>query len=61
MNSSAFASDSAVALLAVLALAGFAEDDITLIAPEDHPTKGNLVVRYRGKSHGRPTRPRRIA
>jgi acetylornithine deacetylase/succinyl-diaminopimelate desuccinylase-like protein len=32
--------------------AGFAADDVTLIAPPDHPTKANLVVRYRGKRSG---------
>ncbi len=37
-----------------LAKAGFAADDLTLIAPAEHPSKGNLVVRYRGR-HSHPT------
>ena len=35
--------------------AGFAAEDVVLIAPSDKPTKGNLVVRYRAKKPG--TRP----
>jgi len=34
--------------------AGFAEPDVVFIAPPDHPTKGNLVVRYRGRGSGKP-------
>lgn len=34
--------------------AGFPESDVVFIAPPDHPTKGNVVVRYRGKGKGRP-------
>jgi len=34
--------------------AGFAAEDVVFIAPPDHPTKGNLVVRYRGKGRGKP-------
>src|SRR5437868_6605933 len=34
--------------------AGFAREDVTFIAPDDHPTKGNVVVRYRGKGRARP-------
>jgi acetylornithine deacetylase/succinyl-diaminopimelate desuccinylase-like protein len=33
--------------------AGFASSDVTFVAPPDHPTKGNLVVRYRGKKPGK--------
>jgi len=33
--------------------AGFAPADVTFIAPDDHPTKGNLIVRYRGKHPGK--------
>lgn len=33
--------------------AGFAPADVVLIAPEDHPTKGNVIVRYRGKHAGK--------
>jgi acetylornithine deacetylase/succinyl-diaminopimelate desuccinylase-like protein len=32
--------------------AGFPDGDIALIAPADHPTKGSLVLRYRGKKPG---------
>ncbi|MEA3105549.1 MAG: hypothetical protein QOI88_154 [Gammaproteobacteria bacterium] len=34
--------------------AGFAPGDVVLIAPPDHPTKGNVIVRYRGKHPGKP-------
>jgi acetylornithine deacetylase/succinyl-diaminopimelate desuccinylase-like protein len=34
--------------------AGFAASDVTFIAPPDHPSKGNVVVRYRGKGRARP-------
>ncbi|HEY6483020.1 MAG TPA: M20/M25/M40 family metallo-hydrolase [Steroidobacteraceae bacterium] len=34
--------------------AGFREDDVVLLAPPEHPTKGNVVVRYRGTGHGAP-------
>ena len=33
---------------------GFAPADVVLLAPADHPTKGNLVVRLRGAGHGTP-------
>jgi acetylornithine deacetylase/succinyl-diaminopimelate desuccinylase-like protein len=33
---------------------GFAAQDVVFIAPEDHPTKGNTVVRYRGKDSSKP-------
>jgi acetylornithine deacetylase/succinyl-diaminopimelate desuccinylase-like protein len=32
--------------------AGFAPRDVVLIAPEDHPTKASVIVRYRGKHAG---------
>jgi acetylornithine deacetylase/succinyl-diaminopimelate desuccinylase-like protein len=32
--------------------AGFPAEDVTFIAPSDHPTKGNVVVRYRGQGRG---------
>jgi acetylornithine deacetylase/succinyl-diaminopimelate desuccinylase-like protein len=35
-----------------LLAAGFPADDVVLVAPADKPTKGNIVVRYRGKAHG---------
>jgi len=34
--------------------AGFAAADIALMIPADHPTKGNVVVRLRGRGKGRP-------
>jgi acetylornithine deacetylase/succinyl-diaminopimelate desuccinylase-like protein len=37
-----------------LRAAGFASEDLVLLAPPDHPTKGNLVVRLRGSGKGRP-------
>jgi acetylornithine deacetylase/succinyl-diaminopimelate desuccinylase-like protein len=45
--------EAAQALAARFLAAGFAPRDITLLAPADHPTKGNLVVRLRGRSQGR--------
>ena len=41
---------AAMAIQGWLLSAGFAPEDVIFIAPGDHPTKGNLVVRYRGKS-----------
>jgi acetylornithine deacetylase/succinyl-diaminopimelate desuccinylase-like protein len=34
--------------------AGFAQQDVALLVPPDHPTKGNLVVRLHGLGKGRP-------
>ena len=34
--------------------AGFAPEDVALLAPADHPTQGNVVVRLHGKGKGRP-------
>ena len=34
--------------------AGFDPKDAVFLAPADHPTKGNLVVRLRGKGQGKP-------
>jgi acetylornithine deacetylase/succinyl-diaminopimelate desuccinylase-like protein len=34
--------------------AGFAPQDVVLLAPADHPSKGNLVVRLHGLGKGRP-------
>lgn len=45
---------AAEALRARLLAAGFAPGDLTLIAPEGKPTKGNLVVRYRGSGKYKP-------
>jgi acetylornithine deacetylase/succinyl-diaminopimelate desuccinylase-like protein len=35
-----------------LVAAGFAAEDVVLLAPADKPTKGSLVVRYRAKKKG---------
>jgi acetylornithine deacetylase/succinyl-diaminopimelate desuccinylase-like protein len=45
---------AAQAIQGWLLSAGFAAADVVLLAPADHPTKGNVVVRYRGK---RPLSP----
>ena len=37
-----------------LLAAGFPAGDVTLIAPPEHPTKGNLVARLRGAGRGQP-------
>jgi acetylornithine deacetylase/succinyl-diaminopimelate desuccinylase-like protein len=34
--------------------AGFPARDVQLLVPPGHPTKGNLVVRYRGRGQGKP-------
>jgi acetylornithine deacetylase/succinyl-diaminopimelate desuccinylase-like protein len=34
--------------------AGFAPADVTVVAPADHPTKGNVVIRLHGKGRGKP-------
>jgi acetylornithine deacetylase/succinyl-diaminopimelate desuccinylase-like protein len=41
--------EAAKAIQGWLLSAGFAAGDVVLLAPSDHPTKGNVVVRYRGK------------
>jgi acetylornithine deacetylase/succinyl-diaminopimelate desuccinylase-like protein len=41
--------DAAKAIQGWLLSAGFAPADVILLAPPDHPSKGNIVVRYRGK------------
>jgi acetylornithine deacetylase/succinyl-diaminopimelate desuccinylase-like protein len=43
---------AAMAIQAWMSSAGFASGDVTFIAPPDHPTKGNVIVRYRGKHAG---------
>jgi acetylornithine deacetylase/succinyl-diaminopimelate desuccinylase-like protein len=43
-----------VAIRDRLLAAGFPTGDVTSIAPPDHPTKGNLVVRLRGEGRGQP-------
>jgi len=44
----------AEALAARFHAAGFAPEDVALLAPTEHPTQGNVVVRLRGKGKGRP-------
>jgi acetylornithine deacetylase/succinyl-diaminopimelate desuccinylase-like protein len=46
--------EAAKAIQSWLLTAGFAASDVLLLAPPDHPTKGSVVVRYRGKQAGRP-------
>lgn len=41
-------------LAAKFRAAGFAAEDLALLAPADRPNKGNLVVRYRGAGKARP-------
>jgi acetylornithine deacetylase/succinyl-diaminopimelate desuccinylase-like protein len=44
--------EAAKAIQGWLLSAGFPAADVALIAPPDHPTKGNVVVRYRGRHAG---------
>src|ERR1700680_2288086 len=37
-----------------LLTAGFPAGDVVFLAPADRPTKGNVVVRYRGKHSSEP-------
>jgi acetylornithine deacetylase/succinyl-diaminopimelate desuccinylase-like protein len=41
--------EAAKAIQGWLLSAGFAASDVIFLAPPDHPTKGNVVVRYRGR------------
>jgi acetylornithine deacetylase/succinyl-diaminopimelate desuccinylase-like protein len=41
--------EAAKAIQGWLLTAGFPAGDVIFLAPPDHPTKGNVVVRYRGK------------
>ena len=34
--------------------AGFAPADVQVLAPAEHPTKGNVVIRLHGTGHGKP-------
>lgn len=45
---------AAEAMAAQFRSAGFPAADIHLLVPPGHPTKGNLIVRYRGKGQGKP-------
>ncbi|THD77649.1 MAG: M20/M25/M40 family metallo-hydrolase [Phenylobacterium sp.] len=54
---SVHANGSTVAAEAVASRAlagGFAAEDVAVLAPPDHPTKGNTVIRLRGKGLGKP-------
>lgn len=46
--------EAARALAAHFLAAGFSAQDVTFLAPAAHPSKGNLVVRLRGRGQGRP-------
>jgi acetylornithine deacetylase/succinyl-diaminopimelate desuccinylase-like protein len=41
--------EAAKAIQGWLLSAGFAPSDVIFLAPPDHPTKGNIIVRYHGK------------
>jgi acetylornithine deacetylase/succinyl-diaminopimelate desuccinylase-like protein len=45
---------AAEALAARFRAAGFPAADVKVLVPEGKPTKGNLVVRYRGRGQGKP-------
>jgi len=47
-------SAAAQALAARFRAAGFPAEDVILLAPAEHPTKGNLVVRLHGRGAGKP-------
>ncbi len=46
--------DAARAIQGWLMSAGFPAQDVVFAAPADHPAKGNVVVRYRGRRSGAP-------
>src|ERR1700704_6819878 len=46
--------EAATAVQTWLLHAGFPASDVVFVAPPDKPTKGNVVVRYRGKHSGDP-------
>ncbi|MEO7362194.1 MAG: M20/M25/M40 family metallo-hydrolase [Gemmatimonadaceae bacterium] len=45
---------AATAVAARFRAAGFPAADVQLLIPAEAPTKGNLVVRYRGRGQGKP-------
>ena len=45
---------AATAIAARFRAAGFPAADVQLLIPPEAPTKGNLVVRYRGRGQGKP-------
>jgi acetylornithine deacetylase/succinyl-diaminopimelate desuccinylase-like protein len=46
--------EAAQAIQQRLLAAGFATGDVVFIAPPEHPTKGNVILRYHGKGSGKP-------
>ncbi len=46
--------EAANAIQSHLLTAGFSADDVHVVAPPGHPSKGSVVVRYHGKSAARP-------
>jgi acetylornithine deacetylase/succinyl-diaminopimelate desuccinylase-like protein len=44
---------AARAIEAHLLKAGFPQEDVVFVAPPEHPTKGNVIVRYRGTGRGK--------
>jgi acetylornithine deacetylase/succinyl-diaminopimelate desuccinylase-like protein len=46
--------EAAQAIQGHLLEAGFSASDVVLVAPPEHPTKGNVVVRYHGKALAKP-------
>ncbi len=46
--------EAAKAIQGWLVTAGFPAGDVTFVAPDDQPTKGNVVVRFRGKHAAKP-------
>jgi acetylornithine deacetylase/succinyl-diaminopimelate desuccinylase-like protein len=46
--------DAAKAIARQLSAAGFPEKDIAILAPPEHPTKANIVVRYHGHTRAKP-------
>jgi acetylornithine deacetylase/succinyl-diaminopimelate desuccinylase-like protein len=45
---------AAQAVQRIALAAGFAPADVQVLAPADHPTKGNVVIRLHGKGLGKP-------
>ena len=46
--------EAAKAIERRLLAAGFSEKDVVILAPPQHPSKGNVIVRYRGKARMEP-------
>jgi acetylornithine deacetylase/succinyl-diaminopimelate desuccinylase-like protein len=46
--------EAAKAIQRRLVSQGFAESDVVVVAPADRPSKGNAVVRYKGRGKGKP-------